>query len=202
MPRVAYSREQREQMRERMLGIGLERFARHGYKGTKLFDILEEVGISKPFFYTFFSSKEEFVVEVLCYQHRIFLADVQARSAAYTGSREDLLRELIHRLVFGTAGGRCFLSACEQHEVVAHLSPELYRQFQQFRSDFFLSLLEAVGVRVTPETARVAGNMVITAAAVALADEQNLPMLFSGEIAATLELAEGMICGYLLPHLA
>ena len=201
MPRVAYSKEQREQMRNRLLSAGLERFVQYGYKGAKLADILKEVGISKPFFYTFFSSKEDFVVAVLLYQHERFLEEVCRQASRRPGEQEELLREMIHQRVFGTAGGRCFLSASEQSEVVSHLGQENYRQFQRTRTVFFQRLLEAVGVRATPYVARVAGNMIMTAAVVGLTDEQNLPLLFAGEIRPTLELAEGMICRYLLPYM-
>ena len=65
MSNRAYSPQQREAIRNRLLDVALELYSKHGIRAVRLSDILDVVGISKPFFYKFFESVQEFVIEVL-----------------------------------------------------------------------------------------------------------------------------------------
>ena len=51
MSSKAYSKEQREEIRARLLAAALEQYSKHGIRAVRLMDILDMVGISKPFFY-------------------------------------------------------------------------------------------------------------------------------------------------------
>ena len=50
MSKKGYSKEEREQVGRDLLEVGLEMLSQRGLKGTTLQDILQAVGISKPFF--------------------------------------------------------------------------------------------------------------------------------------------------------
>lgn len=50
MSKKGYSKEEREQVGRDLLAVGLEMLSQRGLKGTTLQDILQAVGISKPFF--------------------------------------------------------------------------------------------------------------------------------------------------------
>lgn len=50
MSKKAYSEQERQQVGQDLLSVGLEMLSQHGLKEAKLKDILEAVGISKPFF--------------------------------------------------------------------------------------------------------------------------------------------------------
>ena len=54
-----------EQTREALIEAGIEQLSVHGYHGTGIKQILDEVGVPKGSFYNFFASKEAFVVEVI-----------------------------------------------------------------------------------------------------------------------------------------
>ena len=51
MSKKGYTKVEREQVGRDLLTVGLEMLSQRGLKGTTLQDILQAVGISKPFFY-------------------------------------------------------------------------------------------------------------------------------------------------------
>lgn len=56
-----------EHIREALIQAGIEQISTHGYHGTGIKQILDEVNVPKGSFYNFFASKEAFVGEVIAY---------------------------------------------------------------------------------------------------------------------------------------
>ena len=54
-----------EHIREALIQAGIEQLSIHGYHGTGIKQILDEVNVPKGSFYNFFASKEAFVAEVI-----------------------------------------------------------------------------------------------------------------------------------------
>ena len=54
-----------EQTREALIEAGIEHLSVHGYHGTGIKQILDEVSVPKGSFYNFFASKEAFVAELI-----------------------------------------------------------------------------------------------------------------------------------------
>lgn len=54
-----------EQTRTALISVGIEQISIHGYHGTGIKQILDEVNVPKGSFYNFFASKEAFVVELI-----------------------------------------------------------------------------------------------------------------------------------------
>ena len=54
-----------EHIREALIQVGIEQISTHGYHGTGIKQILDEVNVPKGSFYNFFASKESFVAEVI-----------------------------------------------------------------------------------------------------------------------------------------
>ena len=63
MPKVAYSEEDRERIRTQLVAVGLELMAKQGIQHTTVEQIYQAVGISRTFFYSFFPTKEDLIVE-------------------------------------------------------------------------------------------------------------------------------------------
>ena len=63
MPKVAYSEEDRERIRTQLVAVGLELMAKQGIQHTTVEQVYKKVGISRTFFYSFFSTKEDLIVE-------------------------------------------------------------------------------------------------------------------------------------------
>ena len=68
MARKTYSEHEREQVREALLTTALQCIVDRGLIHSSIEVLCRKVGISKSFFYTFFASKEELVLEALRYQ--------------------------------------------------------------------------------------------------------------------------------------
>ena len=68
MGRKAYSEQEREQVRTALLTTMIQCIVDRGLIHSSIDVLCKKVGISKTFFYTFFPSKEELVLEALRYQ--------------------------------------------------------------------------------------------------------------------------------------
>ena len=68
MARKAYSEEEREEVRTALLTTVLQCIVDRGLIHSSIDVLCKKVGISKTFFYTFFPSKEELVLEALRFQ--------------------------------------------------------------------------------------------------------------------------------------
>ena len=68
MARKAYSEQEREQVRNALLTTVTQCIVDRGLIHSSIDVLCKKVGISKTFFYTFFSSKEDLVLEALRYQ--------------------------------------------------------------------------------------------------------------------------------------
>lgn len=68
MPRKSYSIEERQRVKETLMTTVLQCIIDRGLIHSSIDVLCRKVGISKTFFYTFFSSKEELVIQALRYQ--------------------------------------------------------------------------------------------------------------------------------------
>ena len=68
MARKAYSDEERAQVKEALMVTMIRCIADRGLIHSSIDVLCRKVGISKTFFYSFFSSKEELVLHALRYQ--------------------------------------------------------------------------------------------------------------------------------------
>ena len=73
MPKVAYSEAERQRIRTALISVGLELMAKQGIQHTTVEQIYQAVGISRTFFYSFFPTKEDLVVETLYLQQPVSL---------------------------------------------------------------------------------------------------------------------------------
>ncbi|MBL4796163.1 MAG: TetR family transcriptional regulator C-terminal domain-containing protein [Oleispira sp.] len=76
-----------EQTRKALIAAGIEHLSVHGYHGTGIKQILDEVSVPKGSFYNFFASKEAFVAEVIGHYSRDLLDQL---SEFMTGVGKDL----------------------------------------------------------------------------------------------------------------
>lgn len=69
MPRH-FEEEDKKAIRRELLNRGSELFSRYGFKKTNLDEVVQQAGVSKGSFYSFFDSKEDFFVEILLQTER------------------------------------------------------------------------------------------------------------------------------------
>ena len=65
MARKSYTEEDRGRVRQALLDTGLEMAVNKGLGGLHLAELTRAVGISKPYFYTFFNSLEDFSLQLM-----------------------------------------------------------------------------------------------------------------------------------------
>jgi AcrR family transcriptional regulator len=98
-PRI-FTTTQREELRIRMLDAGFELIKKHGMTHASVEKITQAAGLGKSTFYNFFSSKEEFVTDIMEYQrdrekqHFEHLLDGREKMTAAEG------REYLKLIVF------------------------------------------------------------------------------------------------------
>ena len=68
MARKSYSEQEREQIKQSLMATVIQCIVDRGLIHSSIDILCGKVGISKTFFYSFFSSKEELVLHALRYQ--------------------------------------------------------------------------------------------------------------------------------------
>ena len=127
MPKVAYSEADRARIREELVSTGLELISRQGVRRTTVEQIYEKVGISRSFFYSFFPTKEDLVVEALYMQQPKVLAYARRLLADPGLSWREAVRRFILECCYGERYGIAVLSVEEQQLIFRRLSPESRR---------------------------------------------------------------------------
>ena len=73
MPRIG-SEEYKEHVRKKITNVGLEVFARKGYRQTTMNDVAKEMNVTKPTIYLYFKNKEQ-LLEAISETHQAHLND-------------------------------------------------------------------------------------------------------------------------------
>ena len=131
MPKVAYSEEEREQIRKSLVTTALELMARQGIQHTTVEQIYKAVGISRTFFYSFFPTKEDLIVETLYLQQPKILAYAQKLMADPALSWREAVRQFLHTCCYGERNGIAVLTIEEQQLIFRRLSEESYKLFRE-----------------------------------------------------------------------
>ena len=63
MPKASYSEDDRIRIRSALIHTALDLMAKQGIRHTTVEQIYKAVGISRTFFYSFFPTKEDIIVE-------------------------------------------------------------------------------------------------------------------------------------------
>lgn len=89
-----------EQTRAALINVGIEQISIHGYHGTGIKQILDEVNVPKGSFYNFFASKEAFVVELIQEYNRDLLLELETFQQG-EGAKLSALEQLEYFYHFG-----------------------------------------------------------------------------------------------------
>ena len=99
MPKVAYSEEDRERIRTELVTVGFELMAKQGIQHTTVEQIYKKVGISRTFFYSFFATKEDLIVETLYLQQPKIIEQVQRLMSDPALSWRDAVKKFLYPVV-------------------------------------------------------------------------------------------------------
>lgn len=197
MPKVAYSEQDREQIRAALIKTALDQMAKQGIQHTTVEQIYKAVGISRTFFYTFFPTKEDLVVETLYLQQPKILAYAKSLMEDPALSWRDGVRKFIHSCCYGERNGIAVLTVEDQQRIFRRLSPESDRVFREKQASLFGSLLECFGVRATRERVSLFTNLSLSVMIIRRAIPDTLPLFVPQAANETVEVQINAIVDWL-----
>ena len=187
MPRVAYSEEEKRRVREQLISTGLELMGRQGIQHTTVEQIYTAVGISRTFFYSFFPTKEDLVVETLYLQQPRILAFARRLAGDPALSWRQAFYTFLRACCYGEQNGIAVLTVEEQQKIFRRLSPESYAAFRDKQALLFGRILECFGIRADRERIALFTNLSLTAMIVRRAIPKTLPLFVPEAADATVE---------------
>lgn len=176
MPKVAYSEEDRERIREALVTTALDLMARQGIQHTTVEQVYRAVGISRTFFYTFFPTKEDLIAETLYLQQPKILAFARKLMADPTTSWRECVTRFLSACCYGEQHGIAVLTVEEQQLLFRRLSKESYQVFREKQARLFGSILEIFGIKATPARISLFTNLSLTIMVIRRAIPQTLPL--------------------------
>lgn len=176
MPKVAYSEEDRVRIREALLTTGLALMAKQGIQHTTVEQIYRAVGISRTFFYSFFPTKEDLIVEALYLQQPRIIEYARRLMSDPALSWRDGVKRFLHSCCYGEQNGIAVLTIEEQQLIFRRLSEESYRLFREKQARLFGDILECFGIGATRERINLFTNLSLTAMIVRKAIPKTLPL--------------------------
>lgn len=186
MARKSYSEQEREQVRIALMNTVIQCIVKRGLIHSSIDVLCKKVGISKTFFYTFFPSKEELVLEAIRYQQPQLLQYARQLMQDPTLSWRESVYTFLETCTYGEKGGIAVLSIEEEQEVFRCLSPENVQIFREDQTKLFRELLVIFGIPVDSIDPRLFGNLSLSMMMVYKAIPDTMPFLFP-------ELAENMV---------
>ena len=188
MPKVAYSEEERADIRKNLIAAGLDLMAKQGIQHTTSPQIYERVGISRTFFYTFFSTKEEFVVEMLYVQQPKIIAYTETLMRDPNLSWRDAVKKFLHSCCYGEKNGIAVLTIEEQQLIFRRLSKDQEQIFREKQRCLFGNILESFGIKAEPERIAVFTNLCLTVLVIRRAIPDTLPLFVPEAADKTIEI--------------
>lgn len=182
MPKVSYSEEDRKRIRAALITVGLELMAKQGIQHTTVEQVYKKVGISRTFFYSFFSTKEDLVLETLYWQQPKVIEYVQKLMADPALSWREAVKKFLHDCCYGEKNGIAVLTIEEQQLIFKRLSKESYQIFRQKQHWLFGKILENMGIKAEAKRINLFTNLSLTAMIIRRALPDTLP-LFVPEVA-------------------
>ena len=141
MARKAYSDEERAQVKEALMVTMIRCIADRGLIHSSIDVLCGKVGISKTFFYSFFSSKEELVLHALRYQQPRLLDYARQLMEDPALSWRAGVETFLKNCCYGSESGVAVLSIEEEQQARRCLSEENFQAFRQDQVSFYGKLL-------------------------------------------------------------
>ena len=178
MARKAYSEREREQVKETLQTTVIQCIVDRGLIHSSIDVLCKKVGISKAFFYTFFPSKEELVLEALRYQQPKLLQYARQLMEDPSLSWREGVRTFLETCVYGEKKGIAVLSIEEEQEVYRCLSQKNFQTFREAQTKLFRDLLVIFGLPVDGIEPQLFGNLALSMMMVYKAIPDTMPFLF------------------------
>lgn len=176
MPRIAYSDEDRKRIRAELVRVGLELMTKQGIQHTTVEQIYKKVGISRTFFYSFFPTKEDLIVETL-YLQQPKIIEFAGRLMSDTDlSWREAVKRFLYACCYGEKNGIAVLTVEEQQLIFRRLSKESYAVFREKQMRLFGEILRCFGIKAEREDIELFTNISLTVMVIRRAVPDTLPL--------------------------
>lgn len=197
MPKVAYSEEEREQIRVDLIAATLDLMTKQGISHTTVEQIYKKVGISRTFFYSFFPTKEDLIVEALYLQQPKIVAYAQELMRDPALSWREGVKRFLYSCCYGEKYGIAVLTIEGQQRIFKRLSKENYRLFREKQFRLFHAILESFGILADTRQVQIVTNLALTAMVICRAIPDTLPLFVSQVADETVNIQIDAIVDYL-----
>ncbi|MFQ6860851.1 MAG: TetR/AcrR family transcriptional regulator [Beduini sp.] len=178
MSRKAYSTEERIALKAKLHAIGLDLYLEKGIQNVKLPEVLKKAGISKPFFYTFYSSLGELILTIIeeQYSQIINLLELTQKDSSLTWRSK--IEAFILSILHHKDQQLYILSPEEEVWLYQRLGKEKFDSFQKGQIELYSRLLTAWEIPVEIIPPQVLGNYLLTLVIIWNNAETSLPFFF------------------------
>ena len=197
MPKVAYTEEERRQIRRALVSAALELMAKQGIQHTTVEQVYRAVGISRTFFYSFFPTKEDLIVETLYLQQPRVLSHAQSLMDDPALTWREGVARFLRDCCYGEETGIAVMTIEEQRLLFRRLSPESCALFRQKQEQLFARLLTCFGIQPSRARIQLFTNLSLTAMVIRRAIPDALPFFVPEAREATMEFQICAIVDYL-----
>ena len=197
MARKTYTEEDRARVRQALLDTGLEMAVRMGLGGLHLAELTRAVGISKPYFYTFFDSLEDFSLQMMEEQRCRLLRLLEQELARPEGTWEDRVESFFQTILRHRDHGILVMTQREEADLHSRLAPEQFRDFRPGQRAFFLQLMALLEIREADCPPEVLANLVFSCLLIYNSAPESMPFLFPDYLDETAELHVRFLVKYL-----
>ena len=187
MPKVAYSEEDKEHIKNALVAVGLELMAKQGIQHTTVEQIYKKVGISRTFFYSFFPTKEDLIVETLYLQQPKIIEFVQKLMNDSALSWREAVKQFLYACCYGEKNGIAVLTIEEQQLLFKRLSEDSYQVFREKQRRLFGQILESFGIKADTDRINLFTNLSLTAMVVRRAIPDTLPLFIPEAVDETVD---------------
>lgn len=125
MPQI-FDKIGRDKVRTQLLDTGFELIKQHGMKKTSISEIAKKTGIATGTFYNFFSSKEEFIYQLVLYKKQLLKAAFEELTADGKADKERF-RQYLRRIYLEDNDVFQYLSDEEINILKARWSEEYWK---------------------------------------------------------------------------
>ena len=176
MPRIAYSEEDRKRIRAELVRVGLELMTKQGIQHTTVEQIYKKVGISRTFFYSFFPTKEDLIVETLYLQQPKIIEFAGRLMSDADLSWREAVKRFLYACCYGEKNGIAVLTVEEQQLIFRRLSKESYAVFREKQIRLFGGVLRCFGIKAEREDIELFTNISLTVMVIRRAVPDTLPL--------------------------
>ncbi len=197
MPKVAYSEAERAHIREVLIAAALEQLAKHGMQHMTVEQVYRAAGISRTFFYSFFPTKEDLVLETLYFQQPKVLSYARGLMDDPALSWREGVTRFFYACCYGEESGIAVLRIEDQQLLARRLSPESYRVFREKQQLLFSRLLDCFGVQADKANVGLFTNLSLAMMIMRRAIPQTLPFFVPEAAAETVAFQIHALVDYL-----